>query len=79
MPNSVKGDGVFLAGPVDADHAVFRLELVADVLEPVLVFTEHFGDAGERADVSDRHHGQAAAAASFGKFQGSSSSMRDCG
>jgi hypothetical protein len=64
---------------VDVHDTVLRLHLDGDLVQPILVHAEHFGDAGDGEDVGDRGHAQAARAASrrlCAQFQGSSSSSR---
>jgi len=43
-----EGDGVFLAGSMDSDQAIFRLEFAADVVKPVLVLAYPHRDPCER-------------------------------
>src|SRR4051812_24638579 len=55
-----------VARAVDPDQPVLLIHFVGDVPQPVLVLTEHVGDAGDGVDMMnlvDRGQGQAAAAA----------------
>lgn len=70
------GDAVIM-DPVDAKDAVLGLHLDADLVKPILILTEHFGDAGDGEDARDSGHVHAACAASGRaglQFHGSSSS-----
>jgi hypothetical protein len=58
-----EGGHVILADAINGDDAVLGHHLDADLLEPVLILSEHFGDAGDGEDAGDRSHGQAAALA----------------
>src|SRR5271167_1072595 len=68
---------------VDPDQVILGVHLVGHLPQPLLVLTEHFGDASDgmdMVDLVDRSQGQAAAAAiavAFCvQFHGSNSSSR---
>ena len=76
----------FVTGSIDPDEAILLVHFIGDVPQPVLVFAEHLGDAGDGinvVDFVDRRQGQAAAAAiavaAGVQFQGNSSSRRCAG
>src|SRR6185437_7117479 len=75
-----------VARAIDPDQSVLLIHFVGDVPQPVLVLTEHVGDAGDGVDMMnlvDRGQGQAAAAAmtdALGvQFHGSNWSSRWAG
>ena len=47
-------------GAEDGETAVFRIHFVADLMQPILVLAEHFGDTGDGEDVAYPGYGQAA-------------------
>ena len=52
MPKSVNAMTLSShAGAVDPDQAVLLIHFIRDVPQPVLVLAEHFGDAGDGADM----------------------------
>jgi hypothetical protein len=42
-----------VTGSIDSDQAVFGFHVDGYVPEPVLIFAEHLGDAGDGEDVMD--------------------------
>ena len=75
----------FVTWTIDPDQTILLVHFLGDILQPVLVFTEHLGDTGDGADVVDLvdRQDQAATAAvadTLGtQFHGSSSSSRCAG
>jgi hypothetical protein len=55
-----KGGCRFFADAENAETTVFRIQYDADLVQPLLVFAEHFSDTADREDVADTGHGQAA-------------------
>ena len=50
----------FFTEAENAETTVFRIQLDADLVQPLLILAEHFGDTADREDVADSGHGQAA-------------------
>jgi len=77
-------DTVF-ADAIDPDDTVLDFHFVGNVPQPILVFAELFGDAGDSGDVMDlvdvRGHAARTEIADTGgvQFQGSNSSSRWAG
>jgi hypothetical protein len=74
-----EGWRVLVVEAVDGQHAALGLELEADLVQPVLVLAEQGCDAGQREDVANCGHAQAARASgpALGcQFHGKSSSSR---
>jgi hypothetical protein len=42
------------------ESEVFRIQLDADLVQPLLILAEHIGDTADREDLADSGHGQAA-------------------
>lgn len=66
----------------DPETAVLGVHVYRDPVQPLLVLAEHFGDVGDREDVSDASHGQAArliAVPAGRQFHGSKSSTLEAG
>src|SRR3954468_12802058 len=79
-----KTERIAVFGPVDPEKAVLRVELLGELVQPLLILTEHLGDAGDGEHAARRGDGQAASAAvtvswALRQFQGSSSCSREAG
>jgi hypothetical protein len=47
-----------LADAENAETTAFRIQYDVDLVQPLLVFAEHFGDPADREDVADTSQGQ---------------------
>lgn len=74
-------DGMVVVDIEDGEAAVLRLHIQRDLVEPILIFVEHPGDAADGKDVAWRRHGQAARATGGDRtqFHGNSSCRREAG
>jgi hypothetical protein len=74
-------DGIVVVGIEDCEAAALRLHTQGDLVQPILIFVEHPGDAADGKDMARRRHGQAARAAGGDRtqFHGNNSCRRDAG
>jgi hypothetical protein len=74
-------DGIVLVDIKDGEAAVLRLHIQRDLVQPILIFAQHPGDAANGEDVTWRRHGQAARATGGDRtqFHGNSSGRREAG